>query len=315
MNLVKTLDQLVPGSCKYAHHAMATIFEIVIFDKDEKYASQAADEAFRRLDILEQTLSRFIANSDISRINRAQQNEFIRVGVDTMECLNYCEHFNSMTHGAFDISIGFLLHCWMKPDHSFRKPNQDELKWARQHTGMQHIRIDQEKMTVQVLIPPVFLDLGAIGKGYAVDQMAHILLEWDVDHFLIHGGTSSVRAHGYYGSEPGWPVSLSRPWQTREIFTKMVLHDQSMGASGLLKGRHIINPRTAQPVIEEVAAWATGPAASLTDALSTAFMVMTQDEIAKVCASNPEIDALLFYKNGNRMVQYDHRGKIKEISV
>jgi FAD:protein FMN transferase len=315
MNLVKTLDQLVPGSCKYAHHAMATLFEIVIFDQDEKYASQAADEAFRRLDILEQTLSRFIANSDISRINRAQQNEFILVGVDTMECLNDSEHFNSMTHGAFDISIGYLLQCWMKPDHSLRNPNQDELNWARRHTGMQHIQIDQEKMTVHVLTPPVFLDLGAIGKGYAVDQMSHILLEWDVNHFLIHGGTSSVLAHGYYGSEPGWPVSLSRPWQTREIIKKMVLHDQSMGASGLLRGRHIINPRTAQLVMEDVAAWATGPSASLTDALSTAFMVMTKDEIAEVCTSNPEIDAVLLYKNGNRMIQYDQGGKIIETSV
>ena len=293
MSFILSNTKLASGCHVFAHQAMATVFEIVISNQDEKYARQASQEAFRRLDSLEQSLSRFLPTSDISRINHARENEIIRLGPDAFACLKLCAHFYTETNGAFDITIGLLMSTWLNPDKTLRRPTDQEVMRAGEHTGMHHLIIDETAMMVQVLLTPLCVDLGALGKGYAVDQMAHILQEYSIENFLIHGGASSVLGYGRYGLESGWPLTLSRPWLERDVLEKIMLSDRSISGSGLQKGRHIINPRTARPVEGQIAAWAFAPDAASTDALSTAFMIMTGDEIQALCRKWNRVGALV----------------------
>ena len=94
---------------RFSHNAMATIFEVLICHDEEKYAKQAAEQAFFELDRIEQDFSRFIENSDISRINKLSINESTRVGADTFACLLQCADLYVKTKGAFDITIGSLM--------------------------------------------------------------------------------------------------------------------------------------------------------------------------------------------------------------
>ena len=289
---------------------MGTIFEILVIGDDVHYAEQASWEAFNELDNLEQDLSRFIENSDVSRINNLRSEQPLTIGLATFECLKICKKMNEETGGAFEPTIGPLLDCWLSEDKTLRSPTGEELRLARHRTGMNLLQLNEEAHTVQLLTHSVHIDLGGIGKGYAVDEMANLLREWEIDTALIHGGSSSVFAIGAPPRYEGWPVTISDPENRRETLIHLQLRDSALGGSGLQKGYHVIDPRTAKPVEARPAAWASAPSAAISDALSTAFMIMSPDAIGRYCVDHPDVSAMIILEDGDeeaeekRVVRY-----------
>jgi len=184
----------IAGMKRFSHEAMATTFEVIIVHEDERYASQAAVAAFDEVDRLERELSRFIENSDVARINSAGANQPLQLGLDTFECLKIAARIYGQTNGAFDITIGTLLKCWRNDDGTPRKPSPKEIDLARLHTGTNLLELHEAEHTVKLSANPVHVDLGGIGKGYAVDRVAELLRDWSIDVALISGGYSSVLA-------------------------------------------------------------------------------------------------------------------------
>ncbi len=290
---VRSDCRTIPGMKRFCHEAMATTYEVIIVHDDDRYARQAAAAAFDEVDRLEGELSRFIENSDITRINNLPANEPLRLSLDAFECLQLSSRIYNETNGAFDITIGSLFSCWRNEDGTPRTPSQEELNLARQHTGTGLLQLDEAEHTVQLLASPVQVDLGGVGKGYAVDRMAELLREWSIDIALISGGYSSVLALDAPADTKGWPLTLSNPDNRKEILARPSLQGRAISGSGLQKGQHIIDPRTAQPVEGKLAAWASVPDAATADALSTAFMVMSPDEIRQYCSRRPDISAII----------------------
>ena len=136
---------------RFSHEAMHTVFEVYAVHPDERYAAQAAQAAFDLTDRLERELSRFLTNSDITRVNHLAAGETTRVSPSTLECLVIARHMFDLTGGAFDISIG---------------------------TGLPSLELDADECVVRATKDDVRVDLGGIGKGYAVDLMAELLEEW-----------------------------------------------------------------------------------------------------------------------------------------
>jgi thiamine biosynthesis lipoprotein len=307
--------QSIPGMKRFCHEAMATTFEVVVVHEDARYARQAAAAAFDEVDRLEGELSRFIENSDITRINNLPVNEPLRLGLDAFECLQLSSRIYAETNGAFDITIGSLFSCWRNEDGTPRTPSQEELNRARQHTGTGLLQLDESEHTVRLLASPVQVDLGGVGKGYAVDRMAELLREWSIDITLISGGYSSVLALDGPAGTKGWPLTLSNPDNRKEILARPCLQGRAISGSGLQKGQHIIDPRTAQSVKGKFAAWASAPDAATADALSTAFMVMSPDEIRQYCSRHPDVSAMIMLKGPDKDAQKDkilHFGLLKD---
>jgi thiamine biosynthesis lipoprotein len=272
----------------FAHAAMATMFEIYCDHPDAKYAEQAAQAAFDLVDRLEVELSRFIENSDISRINSLEPGQCTTVSPWTLECLQMARRMYLETGKAFDISLG---------------------------SGFDALVLAPDDMTVRVSATAVRLDLGGIGKGYAVDRMAEVLEEWGIPRTLLHGGFSSVQALESPADRDGWPLTLSLPGPgNNEILARVSARHRALSASGLQKGNHIVDPRIGQPVRGRSAAWVSLPrsaeqpldgamiadcrqtghsSAAVADALSTAFMVLTTEEIAACCKRWEGLEAWL----------------------
>ena len=152
---------------RFSHEAMHTVFEVYAVHPDERYAAQAAQAAFDLTDRLERELSRFLTNSDITRVNHLAAGDSTRVSPSTLECLVIARHMFDLTGGAFDISIG---------------------------TGLPALELEADECMVRTTKDDVRVDLGGIGKGYAVDLMAELLEEWGLQLALVHGGFSSVLA-------------------------------------------------------------------------------------------------------------------------
>jgi thiamine biosynthesis lipoprotein len=267
-----------------SHQAMATVFEVHAVHPDERYAAQAAQAAFDLVDRLERELSRFLPNSDVSRINRLAAGSCTRVSPSTMECLIVARHMFTLTDGAFDVSIG---------------------------TGLASLELDPDDVVVRAASSGVAIDLGGIGKGYAVDRMAELLEEWGLRRALVHGGFSSVVALDPPHDRDGWPLTLSDPGEPSRVLARLSTRQAALGASGVRKGDHIVDPRTGVPAEGRRAAWATLPrpeaspsaeaaapafriaAAAVADALTTAFMLMRVEEIEALCERSPGLEAWL----------------------
>jgi thiamine biosynthesis lipoprotein len=281
--LVNSTCSPIDGMMRFSHEAMATTFEVIIVHEDERYARQAAIAAFDEVDRLERKLSRFMENSDVTRINGLPANQALQLGLDTFECLKIAGRVYAETNGAFDITIGSLLKCWRNENGTPRSPSPEEIDIARLHTGTNLLQLNEAEHTIKLSAGGVQIDLGGIGKGYAVDRVAELLRDWSIDVALISGGYSSVLALDAPPEKKGWPLTLTNPAGSKEILARPFLQNSALSGSGVRKGGHIIDPRTARPVEGRLAAWSSAPDAATADALSTAFMIMGLDEIEQYC--------------------------------
>jgi len=265
---------------RYSHEAMATVFEILIHEQDQSYARQAAWAGFSLLEQLEGELSRYLNNSDISRINRAPAGAAVTVSSSVFECLEQCVQLYHQTGRTFDITAGALTRLWQRDKNP---PSAKEIERAQASMGAHRLGLDP--VNSQVIVPAggLSIDLGGFGKGFAVDRLSDLLREWELDCFLIHGGASSVYAENPPGAARGWPVTLSDPDRPDQTLARIFLNHRALGGSGLKKGRHIVDPRTGYPVSRIRAAWAMAQDAATADALSTAFMILDGREVRRYC--------------------------------
>ena len=271
-------------------HAMATEFQIFITGTGETKAHTCAAEALRDLEILEAELSRFRDGSDISRLNHLAPGKSTPIGEAAFDCITLAKEVHSATKGAFDITIGPLLAVWTNPDHSPRQPSQSELARARAAIGIDKVVLTPANGEASVTCKDIWLDLGGLGKGYALDQMASILKASSIDNALLDAGGSTLLAFGQGPSGDGWPVGTGEP-----DIPGIKLKNQSLSGSGFTeRGEHIIDPRGGLRVsAKKKNAWALAPFAALADALSTAFLVMNPGEIAAFCSRHDDIEAIL----------------------
>ncbi len=283
----------VPDVHRFAHRAMATTFEVVVQHENKVYAQQAADAAFDELDRIEHELSRYVENGDVARINNLPAGQTLLLGLDTFECLRISARVHAQTGGAFDVTVGLLVDCWRDKDKKLRTPSPEELAFAREHTGMSLLHLDANQYTVQLAASPIRVDLGGVGKGYGVDRMAATLRDWSIERALIHGGFSSVLALDAPQGAAGWPVTLSDPRDRSRTLARLNLKHVAVSGSGLEKGKHIIDPRIGRPIDGKIAAWSVAPDAATGDALSTAFMIMTVEEVQAYCARHTGVAGLL----------------------
>jgi thiamine biosynthesis lipoprotein len=209
------------------------------------------------------------------------------------------------TNGAFDVTIGSLLKCWRDEEGNPRTPSGEELNFARLHTGSDLLQLDEREHTVRLAASPIQIDLGGIGKGYAVDRVAELLREWSIETALISGGYSSVLALDAPPGTKGWPLTLSDPTDRRRLLARPHLCAGALGGSGVQKGGHIISPRTGRPVKGKRAAWSSAPDAATADALSTAFMILSTDEISQYCSLHPDRRAMVMLLEKDEKTQKD----------
>ncbi|MSU49478.1 MAG: FAD:protein FMN transferase [Opitutus sp.] len=256
----------------FQHEAMATHWEVIVAGQPRDYAQQAAAAAFREVDRLETILSRYIESSDISRANRLALGATASISHETLECLLIAADLSLVTGRAFD-------------------PAYDSLRPADLDPTIPPFTLDPDTHTLTSLATQLHLDLGAVGKGYALDCMAETLREWEISAACLNAGGSSVLALGAPApSAGGWPVGLGQGRGHRII----ALSDASLSGSGTaVQGTHLIDPRTGEPASRTSRTWALAPTAAQADALSTAFFVMVEADIAALCNAHPQIGAAL----------------------
>lgn len=275
---------------------MATRFEIALHGGNPVALRAAGEEALDEIDRLEAQLSLYRPGSELARLNREAHERPVRVTPELFRLLARALEFSRATGGAFDITVAPLVRCWgfMGGAENGAVPEAAALEEARAKVGSQHVELDAGKLTVRFTRAGVMLDLGAIGKGHAVDRAAAVLRAAGVVSALIHGGTSTSFALGHQPDGTPWKVAIISPNQDSSARPLAVveLENESLSVSAVW-GRsfrvgektygHIIDPRTGAPADGAQLAAVVLPGATETDALSTALLTAPElmDQMAQ----------------------------------
>lgn len=278
-----------------ALHAMATRFELVLDDGGGD-ARAAGEEALAEIARLEDHLSFYRARSDISWINAHSPEAPVKVEPQLFSLLQRCLALSSATDGAFDITVAPLMRAWGFAGGTGAVPSPALLAEARGCVGSRHLLLDPDSSTIRFARRGMSIDLGAAGKGYAVDEAIAILRARGVTRALLHGGTSSVHVIGAPANRASWRIGWSLPYGTPRTFD---LRNSALSVSGVhgkcftSDGRtygHVIDPRTGLPTRTAISAIVTGPHSLEADALSTALLVLGPDGIPLLRTRFPEYD-------------------------
>ena len=282
-----------------ARHAMATRFEIILHGENAVSLRAAAEEALDEIERLDGQLSLYNPASDISHINARAARGPVRVEPALFHLLQRAKQLNRETGGAFDITIAPLMRCWGFMRGTGKLPKPTDLAEARAKVGMRLVELNEGDFTVRFVRQGVMLDLGSIGKGYALERAAGLLKDAGVTSGLLHGGTSTVCAIGAPPDAEAWKVAvphpdfggqtsllgvgnLGDPAEAGKLLAVVPLKEVAMSVSAVwgksfeVDGRlygHVIDPRKGEPVDGAVLTAVVLPSATETDALSTALLV------------------------------------------
>jgi len=294
---------------------MATTFEVLL-PFGQAHNQLAAEEALDCIDDLEDQLSVYRDDSEVSRLNAMAVAGPVEVEPRLFELLEFSAHLTRQTQGAFDIATGALIKAWGFYKREGRVPSPIERSAAMAKTGTRFLAFDREKRTVRYLRPGLEINLGGIGKGYALDRGVELLAQdWRTASALLHGGTSSVRAIGTPpGQERGWPIAIKHPWDEKRRLGTIYLNGTALGTSAATfqhfeyNGRklgHLLDPRTGWPAegVEQVSVVA--PTATEADALSTAFFVLGVEPTARFCQTRPDVGVIFLPAGQDRPLTFN----------
>ena len=220
-----------------ARNAMATRFEIVLHGRSARQLRSAGEEALDEIERLEGQLSLFQPTSEIAHINRAAAGGPVRVEPGLFRLLSRAQQLSRETGGAFDITVAPLMRCWGFQGGTGKFPTKKEIAAARACVGMERVELDERDFTVRFARAGMMLDLGAIGKGHALERAAQLLREAGVKSALLHGGTSTVCAIGAPPGRSAWKVAIQDPkaelnQEGRKAGTEPKLSGSDASASG-----------------------------------------------------------------------------------
>jgi thiamine biosynthesis lipoprotein len=283
--------------------AMATNFEVLL-PLGTPDAVAAAEAALDEIDRLEDQLTVYRDTSEVSRLNARASTGPVPVEDGLFELLQLAARVSADTDSAFDVTAGPLIKAWGFFRGPRRVPADDEIRQALRRVGMRHVVLDPEQRTVRFEKPGLEINLGSIGKGYALDRAAGLLRrDWKTRSGVLHGGHSSVYARG---SEPGtgrgWPIGIRHPWDEGRRMAVVYLRDRALGTSAATfqhlehHGRklgHILDPRSGWPAEALASASVLAPTAAEADALATAFFILGVERARAYCDAHPEVGAFL----------------------
>ena len=260
-------------------YVMGTVFEIVAYDQSTLRASEAIDKAFQEIVRLDSVMSNFKADSDLNQLNRSAHFHPQPVPPDLYRVIAESLLYSRLSAGMFDVTVGPLVDLWKAAMRGERVPSLAEEEKLRRCVGYEKIE----------LLPPdqiefhsacMRIDLGSIGKGYAVDRAVEVLRANGIRSAFIDAGGSTLYGLGSPPGRAAWRVHLRDP--SNRIDPQVMLGDNSVSTSeqtpssllGNDAAGHIIDPDQGAPLKTTFAVSAVAKTGTASDALSTTLLLV-----------------------------------------
>ena len=271
-----------PVLFRRAQFRMGTILEILVYATGQREADLALNRAFAEVVRLERLLARYTAVGERSNPDPYSGADSFRMDPEVIELLLSCKQLHRMTSGAFDVTVSPLVRLWKRAAQRNLVPTEEEVFSVRSRVGTQYVHIDVPKGMVQFQRKGVGIDLGGIGKGYALDRSAAILRANGIKAALLNFG-GNIHAFGEPPGKGGWTVHIRDPRDPSKDLSVLQLLEGAVSTAGdyerhmEIQGNaysHIIDPRTGRPVAGMSSVTVVAASATRADALSTGLYVL-----------------------------------------
>jgi thiamine biosynthesis lipoprotein len=286
----------------------------VMLDATNRTAESSLQLAIQdRLDRIEQSMSTWIEDSEVSRFNRLDSDEWFPVSEDTAVVVTEALRIAQLSQGAFDPTVAPLIRLWSFDAGSQTRqiPTDADIEEARQHCGWQKLEVRRDPPALRKDDPKLQINLSAIAKGYAVDEVSKLLGTYGWPNHLVEVG-GEMRACGLKPDGSLWRVGVETPDElSRRVHRVLVLKDQSIATSGDYRNffevdgqrySHTIDPETGRPVVHSLASVTVVASNCMqADALATAINVLGPEQGMKL-AVQEKVSALLIQRDGDRLI-------------
>ena len=278
-------------------YIMGTVFEIAAYDQSSEHATHAIEKAFENIVRLDDLMSNYKPDSALSNLNRSAHFHSERVPADLYRVIDEALLFSRLSDGKFDISIAPLVNLWKAALRGEDTPSRALQEEARSCVGYEKVELTPPDK-INFRSPCLRLDLGAIGKGYAVDRAAEVLSSMGIQNALINAGGSTIFAMGSPPDQAAWLVHLRDP--SNKIDPQVMLKDASVSTSEQTAPSflandahgHIIDPETGMPLKTAFAVSAVSTTATVSDALSTTLLLLGPAKGKTLIKSMADVSAI-----------------------
>jgi thiamine biosynthesis lipoprotein len=298
---------------------MGTVFTITAYAASEPQAEQAARAAFNRVARLEDCLSDYMTDSELSQLSKSPVGDPVPVSGDLCRLLERAAEISFLTDGAFDITAGPYTRLWRFARRRTRLPSADELAAEQQAVGWQKLRIDTNRCEITLEAPGMRLDPGGIAKGFAADEAMKVLRKHGIDRALIAAGGDVLASHPPPGTK-GWTVRIRAPgsgFNSDQGAPRLLLRNAAVSTSGDVEQfveidgvrySHIVSPLTGLGLTNRIQATVVAPDATTSDALATASCVLGPGRAVSLVDSLPGVSVLLLTGEGDAISAWRSQG-------
>jgi thiamine biosynthesis lipoprotein len=260
-------------------YVMGTVYEIAAYDESPQRASKAIDAAFAEIVRLDGVLSNYKTESDLSRLNREGHFHPVKVPADLYTAIEESDKYSRLSGGKYDITVAPLVDMWKAALRGNRVVSQEEQDKLRECVGYEKIELIPPDM-VEFHSPCMRIDVGSIGKGYAVDRAAAVLRANGIKNALVDAGQSSIYGMGAPPGKNAWEVHLRDP--SKRVDPTVMLSENSVSTAeqtpasllGNETAGHIIDPENGKPLETKYAVSIVAKTGTASDALSTTLLLV-----------------------------------------
>ncbi len=307
------------GIFKKSKKLMGTEMEITVVSADEKTAHKAIDSAFAEIKRIEELMSTYIPESQISKINSAAGKKIVKVDEELIRLIKRAIEYAEVTEGGFNISVGPLIKLW-KIKEGGKIPSNDEIKKAKEMINYKYIVVDEKKKIVFLKKKGMSIDLGGIAKGYASDRAKSVLIQEGIASGIV-AVAGDINAFGVKPEKAKWRIGIQHPRKKDAFIGIIELNDEAVSTSGdyerffIKDGKryhHIIDPKTGKPAEKCQSVTIVSKEATSTDALSTGIFVMGHENGMALIERLPDVEGIIIDSKGNIAVSSGLKSRIKE---
>jgi FAD:protein FMN transferase len=291
---------------------MGTRVYVQLWADDADKGNEAIEAVMAEMRRIDNLMSHYKPESELSQINARANREPVQVDKELFALIKLSTHYSQITEGAFDITYASVGYLYDYPRHVH--PTDAQIKAALPAVNWRNMLLDEAHHTVRFEHPGMRIDLGGIGKGYAVDRCVAILQARGFQRAVVTAGGDS-RIIGDHMGRP-WLVAIRHPDNPKKVVTRIPLSDSAMSTSGDyeryfdengVRYHHIIDPRTGHSASKVRSATILAPTATQTDGMSKTAFVLGPEKALEIINRMPEYDAVfvcpdgrVLYSNGLR---------------
>lgn len=287
---------------------MGTEISVTAWHDDEATLSRAINAVMAEMRRIDETLSPYKPDSELSRVNRLASSKTVPISEELAFLVDKSLFFGELSEGAFDITYASLGRYY---DYRNKvKPGKAQKDALLPAINFRHIKLDKPSRTIFFLHPQVYMDLGGIAKGYAVDRAAKILHTFGVVHATVSAGGDS-RVLGDKRGRP-WIIGIKNPRQKagdKDTVIRMPIEDTAVSTSGDYERffiqeetgervHHILNPKTGDSANAVVSVTVLGREGVDTDPLSTTVFVLGVEKGLRLVNRLPGFDCVIIDRFG-----------------